>query len=87
MNCKYCNSENTIKFGVYNTIQRYYCKDCKRKFVPDSLPRMKTPAKVIASAVGMYYGGMSLDAIQRQIEQDTGKHYSKVDSIRIVRMK
>ena len=26
--------------------------------------------KVIASAVGMYYGGMPLDSIQRQIEQD-----------------
>lgn len=78
MNCKYCNSENTIKFGTHNGIQRHYCKDCKRKFVPDSLPRMKTPSKVIASAVGMYYGGMSLDAIQRQLEQDTGKRYSEV---------
>ncbi|MFC1907169.1 transposase [Chloroflexota bacterium] len=32
--------------------------------------KMKTPAKQIASAMGMYYGGMSLDAIQQQFRQD-----------------
>ena len=31
---------------------------------------MKTPAKQIASALGMYYGGMPLDAIQQQFKQD-----------------
>ncbi len=34
------------------------------------IPKMKTPAKLIASAMGMYYGGMSLDAIQQQFKQD-----------------
>lgn len=40
---------------------------------PSENPRifkMKTPAKQIASAMGMYYGGMSLDAIQQQFRQD-----------------
>ncbi len=32
--------------------------------------KMKTPARQIASAMGMYYGGMSLDAIQQQFKQD-----------------
>jgi putative transposase len=32
--------------------------------------KMKTPAKLIASAMGMYYGGMPLDAIQQQFKQD-----------------
>ena len=32
--------------------------------------KMKTPARQIASALGMYYGGMSLDAIQQQFRQD-----------------
>jgi putative transposase len=32
--------------------------------------KMKTPAKQIASALGMYYGGMSLDAVQQQFRQD-----------------
>ncbi len=34
------------------------------------ITKMKTPAKQIASAMGMYYGGMSLDAIQQQFRQD-----------------
>jgi putative transposase len=34
------------------------------------IAKMKTPASHIASAVGMYYGGMSFDAIQQQFKQD-----------------
>lgn len=37
---------------------------------PARITKMKTPAKQIASALGMYYGGMSLDAIQQQFRQD-----------------
>jgi putative transposase len=32
--------------------------------------KMKTPARRIASALGMYYGGMPLDAIQQEFRQD-----------------
>lgn len=32
--------------------------------------KMKTPSRQIASAMGMYYGGMPLDAIQQQFKQD-----------------
>lgn len=34
------------------------------------ITKMKTEAPKIASALGMYYGGMSLDAIQQQFKQD-----------------
>ena len=41
---------------------------------PDTKParvyKMKTPSRQIASALGMYYGGMPLDAIQQQFRQD-----------------
>lgn len=37
---------------------------------PATIRKMKTPASLIASALGMYYGGMSLDAIQQQFNQD-----------------
>lgn len=37
---------------------------------PARIAKMKTPAKQIASAMGMYYGGMSLDGIQQQFRQD-----------------
>ncbi len=37
---------------------------------PARIHKMKTPSRQIASAMGMYYGGMSLDAIQQQFRQD-----------------
>ncbi|MBI2868492.1 MAG: DDE-type integrase/transposase/recombinase [Chloroflexi bacterium] len=40
------------------------------KPVSEKIFKMKTPAKQVASALGMYYGGMSLDAIQQQFRQD-----------------
>jgi putative transposase len=37
---------------------------------PARIHKMKTPSRQIASALGMYYGGMPLDAIQQQFRQD-----------------
>jgi len=75
--CKYCQSENVIKYGIFEGSQRYWCKDCQRKFVPDTICKMKTPMKQIASALGNYFGGMPLDAIQRQQNQDYGVYLSE----------
>ena len=30
--CIYCNNLNIIKKGIQGKYQRYYCKDCKKKF-------------------------------------------------------
>nr|WP_146106954.1 IS1 family transposase [Polaribacter porphyrae] len=30
MNCAKCNSSNSIRKGLRNNKQRFYCKDCKR---------------------------------------------------------
>lgn len=76
--CKYCGSSATVKFGKYKGIQRYFCKICKRKFVDNgAITKMKTPASQIASAMGMYYGGMPLDSIQRQFIQDHKNNMSE----------
>ena len=69
--CKYCGSEAVVKFGTYNGVQRWWCKVCERKFKDDdTLFHMKTPAEQVASALSMYYEGMSLNAIRRQLKQD-----------------
>jgi putative transposase len=78
MVCKYCQSSNVIKFGTFNGVQRYWCKDCKRKFVPDKLPKMKTDVKIISAALSCYFGGMPLDAIQRHLQQQYGIYYSEM---------
>jgi putative transposase len=70
--CKYCQSDNLIKFGTHEGIQRFYCKDCNRKFVNNgAIPKMQNSTKTIADAVNMYYEGMSERKIRNNlIQQD-----------------
>ena len=59
--CKYCHLPNVIKFGKYKGVQRYYCKDYKRKFAGvDTIPKMQYPTGQVADALNIYYEGMSL---------------------------
>ncbi len=82
MECKYCKSQNTIRFGIHtdvdgNQIQRYYCNDCKRKFAPNTaLPYMQTPVEQVALALSLYYDGLSLNAIRRNLKQAYGNYPS-----------
>jgi len=79
MNCKYCQSPNVVKFGAFQGIQRYWCKDCKRKFADnEALPKMKTPVRHISAALSCYYGGMPLDSIQRHLYQQFNAYYSEM---------
>ena len=42
--CKFCGSRRVVKYGHFRGVQRWWCKDCKRKFVDnEALPKMKTP--------------------------------------------
>jgi len=76
--CPYCHSTDISKYGTFEGIQRYWCKKCRRKFTEvDNLPKMKTPMKVIASALSCYYGGMPLDAIQRHLQQEHGLYLAE----------
>lgn len=51
VNCKYCRSENVIKYGKYKGVQRYLCNDCGSKFKNDDTTfHMKTPANQVSSA-------------------------------------
>jgi len=75
--CKNCDSPNVVKFGSYNGVPRYWCNDCKRKFIDaDTLPKMKTPINKIAAAVSMYYEGLSLNEIRRVLKQIYGLEVS-----------
>lgn len=71
--CKYCGSNQTVKYGYYHNIQRRFCKNCQRKFADnDSPPNMRTPSVQIASALGMFYEGMSLNVIRTHLLQTFG---------------
>lgn len=86
MNCKYCDSENVIKFGKYKETQYYFCKDCRRKFSNvDAIPKMQYPTNQIASALNMYYEGMSLHEIRRNLIQQHNSYVSDVTILNWVR--
>lgn len=67
--CKYCGSKNVVKNGKKGYTQLYLCRDCGHTFVDnDALPGMRFPSTQIASAVSMFYDGLSIDAIRRQLQ-------------------
>lgn len=75
--CKHCGGHNIIRYGKYNNQQRFWCKDCKRKFADnDALPEMQTPVEQIGTAIGMFYEGQSLNSITRLITQIYGSYPS-----------
>jgi len=67
--CKYCGSSVVVKYGVYRGSQRYWCKVCRRKFADNkALPKMRVPANQIAAAMSMFYDGLSLKDVSRQMD-------------------
>jgi putative transposase len=52
--CKFCGSKNIVKYGKKGLTQYYLCRDCKRTF--------------IATAINLFYSGLSIDAIRRQLD-------------------
>ena len=71
--CKHCNSTRVRKYGLYKGVQRYFCNDCGSKFKnDDTLFHMKTPANQVSSALNMFYEGMSIKAIRRNLKQEYG---------------
>ena len=76
--CKYCSSPNIVKYGTFQGMQRYFCKNCRRKFADnDALPKMKTPVWIISLTLNSYYNGKSLGAIQKEINQRHGAYYAQ----------
>ena len=68
MACKFCGSDRTVKNGRVKGKQLYRCKDCKHQYLDNGAPAgMRTKAEVIASALNLYYEGLSTWKIQRQI--------------------
>ncbi|MFC1968742.1 IS6 family transposase [Chloroflexota bacterium] len=77
--CKYCQSENVIKYGKYKDTQYYLCKDCKHRFAStDRIPKMQNSTKTIADALNMYYEGMSLAEIRRNLIQQDDNYISRI---------
>ena len=72
--CKYCRSTKTVKYGTRRGRQEYLCRACGRKYSSTiTAAGMRTPHVVIGAAIGMFYDGLSLSAINRQLESQYGQ--------------
>jgi transposase-like protein len=68
--CKYCGSNSVIKYGYYSGIQRWWCKECKRKFADNKAPPgMKTSTNQIAFTLTMYLEGRTINYIRRKLQE------------------
>jgi transposase-like protein len=68
--CKYCDSRNLWLYGTYHGSQRFFCRDCKRKFAGNfALPKMKSPVTHVGDALQSYFSGMSLNEVRYNIKQ------------------
>ena len=54
------------------------CKDCKHKFVDNGFVKMRTKDKVIVTALDLYFEGLSVRKVQRQIAKIFGVKISQV---------
>jgi putative transposase len=83
--CKFCQSQNTRKYGLYKGVQSYYCNDCKTKFTgTDALSHGRVSPSFIANALDEYYSGMSYHEIENNIEQQTDSDISHAAVIKWV---
>jgi len=70
-NCKYCNSENLIRWGVRHNkksgdIQKYHCKDCKNYFTINmGFEKMHGTPQLITASMQLYFSGESLRNVQK----------------------
>ena len=65
MICKYCDSENVVKNRHVHRKQFYLCKNCGHKFVePRAYPKMRTKGRVVATAIDLYFSGLSTGKVQ-----------------------
>ncbi len=68
--CKFCGSEDIVKYGIRSGEQNYLCRSCGRKFTAKDSPEgMRTPAEQIGSSLAMFYDGLSLSDIARNLAQ------------------
>ena len=86
MQCKYCQSEHIIKYGKYKDVQYYFCKSCNRKFAStDTIPKMQYSTSKIADSLNMYYEGLSLQEIRRNLIQQHNDYISDVTALNWVK--
>lgn len=77
--CKYCLSETVKPSGSMRGKKMLKCLDCGKRFIEnDSLPRMRVNKHAIVTAMSMYYEGLSVRKVSRQLENIFGEKVSQM---------
>lgn len=78
--CKFCGCSTVVKAGMRKGIQIYKCRRCKHRFFENgvSFARMRTPQHVIVAALNMYFDGLSVRKVSKQINDIFGEKSSQV---------
>ena len=79
MACKNCLSETVKPSGSVRGQKMLRCVSCGYRFFDSqSLPRMKVNKHAIVTAISMYFEGLSVRKVSRQIESIYGEKVSQV---------
>ncbi len=65
--CKYCSSDDIIKNGRPNGVQRYRCNSCKKSQIEGD-KRVKYPNRIRYLAVSMYLNNSGFRSIGRVLD-------------------
>ena len=73
MDCKFCGSIYTMKYGFKAGTQYYKCHNCNRKFAGRLAPEgMRFETATIGEALGLFYDGLSVADISRHLKATDG---------------
>jgi transposase-like protein len=79
MACKYCLSETVKPAGSMKGRKLVRCVSCGHRFFENqNLPRMKVNKHAIVSAISMYFEGLSVRKVSRQLENIFGEKVSRM---------
>lgn len=70
--CKYCGGTKVSKYGKETGRQLYWCKVCRRRFLPDVLFRMKTPYRIVRLVLVCSKMGLSLPQTRQVVLKKYG---------------
>ena len=71
--CRFCQSANVVKDALrhnkYGVVQRYLCKDCKKRFSFNiGFEKMRASPQIITTAMQLYFTGESLRNVQKFVK-------------------
>lgn len=77
--CKFCGSLEIVRHGRKGDLQVYLCHECGHTFQANRrFPRMRTDPEIIATALGLYFDGLSFEKVRRHLKAQRGVHVSSV---------